>query len=442
MRSEPGSNSTLALDALALWHPYTQMAIAPAPLAIARGEGAWLIAEDGKRYFDAISSWWVTLHGHAEPRIAAAIARQAATLEQVIFAGCTHRPAAELASRLREWLPAGLERIFFSDNGSTAVEVALKLAVQYWRNLGQPQRRRIIALEHAYHGDTFAAMSASAPSYFTAPFEPWLLPFERAHAAYCYRCPLGLRRESCSIECLDRLEALLQQQGDEVAAVIVEPLLQGAGGMIVHPVEFLQGVRRLCTRYGALLIADEVLTGFGRSGVMFACELAGVAPDLMCLSKGLTAGFLPLAATAATAAIYDAFYSEDRRKTFFHGHSFTANPLGCAAALASLDIFDREPVFERVRSIAAVHAGRIAELRGHPRVGDARQLGCVAALELANSGGDYLAAAGQRLQAFYLENGILLRPLGGVIYILPPYCATPDELHRVWDVIAISLNKF
>ncbi len=433
--------ATLTLDARAVWHPYTQMLTAAPPLAIARGSGAWLIAEDGRRYLDAISSWWVTLHGHAEPRIAAAIGRQAAELEQVIFAGCAHRPAALLAERLRSRLPRGLERIFFSDNGSTAVEVAIKLALQYWHNLGQPQRQKIVTLEHAYHGDTFAAMSASAESHFTAPFAAWRLPVERAHAAYCYRCPAGLKREHCALECLSRLETLLAATGEDVAAVLVEPLLQGAGGMIVHPVEFLQGVKRLCDRQGVLLIADEVLTGFGRTGAMFACELAGVAPDLLCLSKGLTGGFLPMAVTAASAKIYDAFLSRDRRKTFFHGHSYTANPLGCAAALASLDIFDSEPVFERIARIAAVHAERLPALAAHPRAGDARQIGTMAALELAEGEGDYLAGIGPRLQAFYLERGILLRPLGGVIYVLPPYCITPEELHRVWDAIAESLER-
>ncbi len=442
MPAQNVADSTLAWDASAVWHPYTQMLTAPPPLAIARGEGAWLVAEDGRRYLDAISSWWVTLHGHAEPRIAAAIARQAAELEQVIFAGCTHRPAAALAERLRRRLPAGLERLFFSDNGSTAVEVAIKLALQYWHNLGYPQRRKIVALEHAYHGDTFAAMAAGAPSPFTAAFAAWSLPVERAPAAYCYRCPLGLRRDACSIDCLSGLEALLAADaGEEIAAVLVEPLLQGAGGMIVHPVEFLQGVRRLCDRYGVPLIADEVLTGFGRPGKMFACELAGVAPDLICLSKGLTGGFLPLAVTAATARIYQAFLSRDRRKTFFHGHSFTANPLGCAAALASLEIFESEPVFERIARIAAVHAERLPALAAHPRVGDARQLGTVAAIELAEGAGDYLAGIGPRLQAFYLERGVLLRPLGGVIYVLPPYCIQPGELHRVWDVVAESLDR-
>ncbi len=432
--------STLAWDQRAVWHPYTQMYSAPPPLAIARGEGAWLIAEDGRRYLDAIASWWVTLHGHAEPAIVDAIARQARELEQVIFAGCTHRPAAELAARLTEILPAGLSRVFYSDNGSTAVEVALKMALQYWRLRREPARTRFLALEHAYHGDTVAAMSVSAPSYFTSDFQPLLFPVLRAPAAWCYRCPMGLSRAACEIDCLQPMETLLAAQAGQIAAVLVEPLLQGAGGMIVHPREFLAGVRRLCNQYGVLLIADEVLTGFGRTGAMFACELAGISPDIICLSKGLTGGFLPLSATVTTEAVYQAFLSPRPEHAFFHGHSFTANPLGCAAALASLQIFAEKPVLRRVGQIEAIHQERLQALRAHPRVGDTRQIGVVAAVELRQDY-DYLAACGPRLRQFYLDHGVLLRPLGNVIYVLPPYRITDAELHQVWDVIALSLDS-
>ncbi len=432
-------DSTLTLDRSTVWHPYTQMKLAPAPVAIARAEGAWLYGEDGKKYLDAISSWWVTLHGHAHPHIAAAIGRQAAQLEQVIFAGFTHRPAAELAAKLVEILPAGLTRVFYSDNGSTAVEVALKMAVQYWRNQGHPERCRFIALEHAYHGDTVGTMSVSEASYFTDPFEKLLFPVHRAHTAWCYRCPVGLTRDRCSIDCLQSLEATLRTNGDEIAAVIVEPLLQGVGGMIVQPVEFLRGVRQLCDRYGVLLIADEVLTGFGRTGTMFACEQAGISPDVICLSKGLTGGFLPMAVTACTEHIYAAFFSDDRRKTLFHGHSYTANPLGCAAGLASLEVFAQEDTMQRIRRIANQHRQRLDHLRRHPRVGEARQAGTVGVIELAEENADYLASIGPKLQQFYLEHGVLLRPLGSVLYVLPPYCIQEDELDQVWDVIEASL---
>lgn len=438
--------STLASDRRHVWHPYTQAAVAPPPIPIVRSEGARLWDEAGRSYIDAISSWWVTLHGHAQPEIAAAIARQAAALEQVIFAGCTHPPAAALAERLTATLPAGLTRVFFSDDGSTAVEVALKMAVQYWRNQGCPQRDRLIALDYAYHGDTAAAMAVSAPSPFTAAFAPWLFPVARAHAAYCFRCPVGRERASCHIECLDRLAQLLRQQGGQTAAVIAEPLLQGAGGMIVHPPEFLQGIRRLCDQYGVLLIADEVLTGFGRTGAMFACALAGVTPDIICLSKGLTGGFLPLAATVCREELYQAFYSQDRTKTLFHGHSFTANPLGCAAALASLDLLARPETWERIRRIADQHARRLRPLAGHPKVADARQIGTVAALELRGTAAGeiaeegYLSALGLQLQQFYRDRGVLLRPLGPIVYVLPPYAISPADLDTVWDVITASLE--
>ena len=425
---------------LRIWHPFTQAALDPPPLRIARGEGAWLIREDGSRILDAISSWWVNLHGHANPRIAAAIAAQARKLEQVIFAGFTHEPADELARRLRPWLPAELAHMFFSDDGSTAVEVALKLALQYWSNLGQSQRNEIAALEHGYHGDTAGAMSVSDDSPFTAPFRGMRFAVHRVHSAYCYRCPLDLKRESCGIACAVGLEKLLAGRGERIAAVIVEPLLQGAGGMVVHPVEFLQKVRELCTRHGVLLIADEVLTGFGRTGTMFACAQAAVVPDLLCLSKGLTAGFLPMALTLTTDRVEAAFRSEDPRRTFFHGHSFTGNPLACAAACASLQIFEDEPVFERIAAIARIHAERLALLQGHPAVGETRQIGTVAAVELRAADAGYLSELRPRLYRFFLERGVLLRPLGNVLYVLPPYVIEPDELHRVHDAIAEAVR--
>ena len=436
----------LPQTASAVWYPYTQMLEAAPPIEIVRGDRAWLEAADGRRYLDAISSWWVTLHGHAHPAIARAIGEQAARLEQVILAGCTHQPAEQLAQRLLARAPQPLRHVFYSDDGSTAVEVALKMAIQCWRQRGYPERSRFISLEHAYHGDTLGAMSVSADSDFTSAFSSLLLPVAHVPTAYCYRCPLGLRRESCHIDCLAGLERALQQEAGQVAAVIVEPLLQGAGGMIVQPVEFLQGVRRLCDRYQTLLIADEVLTGFGRTGTFFACEQAGIAPDLMCLSKGLTAGFLPLAATLCSDDVFAAFLDRDRRKTLFHGHSFTGNPLGCAAALASLDIFDQEPVMERIAAMAAHHGARLQRMRQNPKlrsvIGDVRQAGTVAAIELADGVGDsgYLAGIGPRIRDFCLNEGVLLRPLGHIVYVLPPYCTTKSELDLIWDVIEAALE--
>ncbi|MGH9328446.1 MAG: adenosylmethionine--8-amino-7-oxononanoate transaminase [Terriglobia bacterium] len=429
------------LSTMQIWHPYTHSTLDPAPVSIARAEGAWLYTSDGRRLIDAISSWWVTLHGHAHPRIAAAIAEQAGQLEQVIFAGFTHDKAEELAARLGEVLPPTLTHLFFSDDGSTAVEVALKMAVQFWRNRGQPQKTRLIALEHAYHGDTVGVMSVSAASSFTAPFQEFLFPVLRAHSAYCFRCPVGKTRATCSVDCLQSLEQLLERHRAEVAAVIVEPLLQGVGGMIVHPIEFLTRIRELTRAHGVLLIADEVLTGFGRCGRMFACEIAGIEPDLMCLSKGLTGGFLPLGATVSTDRIYESFCAPDRCHTFFHGHSYTGNPLACAAAIASLQIFRTEPVFERIRAIERVHRERLERFKNHPAVADTRMIGTVAALELRARDAGYLSAIGAQLYSFFLERNVLLRPLGNVVYILPPYAITLEELQYVYDVIEESLER-
>jgi adenosylmethionine---8-amino-7-oxononanoate aminotransferase len=426
---------------LSIWHPFTQEALDPRPVRIERGEGVYLYTHDGRKLLDAISSWWVNLHGHAHPRIAEAIAEQARKLEHVIFAGFTHDAAEELAVRLRRVLPQPLEHIFFSDDGSTAVEVALKMALQFWRNLGKSRKARFVALEHAYHGDTVGAMSVGADSDFVAAFEELRFPVLRVPSAHCFRCPVGKERAACDIDCAGPLARLLEERHDEIAAVIVEPLLQGAGGMIVHPVEFLQRIRRLCTQYDVLLIADEVLTGFGRCGRMFACELAGVVPDMMCLSKGLTGGFLPLAATICTPAVYESFRSTDRSRTFFHGHSYTANPLGCAAAIASLTIFDSEPVFDRIAAIENFHRQKAPGLAKHPAVADVRTIGTVMAVELKAGDPGYFSELRPALYDFYLSKGVLLRPLGNVVYILPPYVITAEQLHYVYDVIAQSLDR-
>jgi adenosylmethionine-8-amino-7-oxononanoate aminotransferase len=424
---------------LHLWHPFTQEGIDPPALSIRGGKGVFIETRDGRQILDAISSWWVNLHGHSHPAIAEAIAAQAARLEHVLFAGFSHEPAEELAARLGKIVPAPLRHVFFSDDGSTAVEVALKLALQYWTNCGRPKKRRIVALENAYHGDTMGAMSVSDDSPFTAAFDSLRIPVLRTHSASCAHCPVGLTRAACHIECLDKLERLLRAQGDEIAVVIVEPLLQGAGGMIVHPEEFLSGVRRLTAAHDVLLIADEVLTGFGRTGRMFACERAAVVPDLMCVAKGLTGGFLPLAATFATDRVHDAFTGGDRARAFFHGHSYTANPIACAAANASLQIFESEPVFERIAAIEKVHAARLPAFAAHPTVADTRHIGTVAAIELKVPDAGYLSSLRPRLYEFFLKRGVLLRPLGNVVYILPPYVITPEQLNFVYDAIQDSL---
>jgi adenosylmethionine-8-amino-7-oxononanoate aminotransferase len=434
--------SLLDRDRAHVWHPYTQMLTQPPLLPIARGEGVYLYTEDGRKILDGISSWWVNIHGHAHPKLNEALAAQAREIEHVIFAGCTHRPAVELAERLTEVIPPGLTRIFYSDNGSTAVEAAIKMAVQYWRNRGEPQRTTLITLHHAYHGDTVGAMSASEDSVFTQAFRPLLFPVVRAHAPYCYRCPLHLQRASCHIDCLGDLEQRLQEHGASAAAVLVEPMLQGAGGMIIWPKEFLAGVRDLCNRYGVLMIADEVLTGFGRTGLMFACEHAGVSPDILCLSKALTAGYLPLGITAATEAIYEAFLSTDRGKTFFHGHSYTANPLACAVAVASLQLFRETDVMARVTRLEQQLRQGLDPLRSLPNVGDVRVIGGVGVVELTGNSG-YLAEIGPRLSAAFLDRGLLLRPLGNVVYFMPPYVISETEtawaLEQIADVVRNNL---
>lgn len=411
-------------DAAHVWHPYTQHHQAPLPVPIVRAKGAWLYDADGRAILDAISSWWVTTHGHCHDDIIDAITDQAKRLDQVIFAGFTHEPAAALAAELVQRLPRGLSKIFFSDDGSTAVEVAIKLSLQSFANRGTP-RRLIAALDNAYHGDTFGAMAASGRGVFTQMYEPLL--FEVA------RLP-----DPSVGDTIAALDALIAARGTELAAVIVEPLVLGASGMRVWDEQVLRDIRDRTTAAGVHLIADEVLTGFGRTGPLFACERAEVRPDLLCMSKGLTGGVLPLGATAATEDIFDAFRSEDRRKTFFHGHSYTANPIACAAALASLQLFDDDCEDDRIR-IEVAHARHLETLRGTPGVRAVRQIGTIAAVELEAPAG-YLSDIGRELAAFSLQEGVLLRPLGNVAYCLPPYCITDIELDRVYDVISRFLG--
>lgn len=411
-----------------IWHPFTQHALFPDSIAIDRAEGATLYTKDGRELIDGISSWWVNTHGHCHPKIVEAVRAQAGKLEQVIFAGFTHDPAENLAAKLlertRRTLGAGLDYIFFSDSGSTAVEVALKMAIGYFTHAGQEQRRTIVALEGGYHGDTFGAMAAGARGVFSKPYDPYLFDAEFL--------PLA--------SAVTAFEALLSARGDTIAALILEPLVQGAAGMVMYSPETLKALADLCKRHGVLLIADEVMTGFGRTGTFFACEQAGVCPDLMCLSKGLTAGFLPMGLTLASAAIYDAFYAPDRARTFYHSTSFTGNPIACAAALASLQIWDDEPVFERIQAIEQSHRKAAESLEKDPYVRDVRVRGSILALDIAAPETGYLSNLAPALQEFYLANGVLLRPIGNCVYSLPPYCVTSEELERIYDVIHRSLD--
>lgn len=412
-----------------LWHPYTQMMTAPEPLPVAGGEGPWLVTPDGRRILDAISSWWVTLHGHSHPHIAGAIARQAARLDQVIFAGFTHEPAARLAAKLAAILPGDIERIFYSDDGSTAVEVALKMCLGYWFNRGE-ERTRFLALEDAYHGDTFGSMAVSERSVFTRQFRSLLFQVDRLPF------PGSPEGENRMLEA-----ARLRMEAGDVAGVIVEPMVLGAGGMRFWGGDALAALARLCAAHGVPLIADEVMTGFGRTGRMFAVEHAGVVPDIICLSKGLSGGTMPFAATACRAPIFDAFLSDDRSKALFHGHSFTANPIGCAAALASLELFELESTFDRIARIESVHRERLADLARRAPVSSPRVLGTIAAFELPSGTAGYLSEVAAGLVRNALQAGYLLRPLGTVLYIMPPYCITPDQLHGLYDFLLRQLAR-
>ena len=413
-----------------LWHPFVQAATADPPLRAVRGEGAELVLEDGRRLIDAISSWWVTLHGHGEPSIAAAIAEQAHRLEQVIFADFRHPPAEQLAERLATH--SGLNRLFFSDNGSTAVEVALKMAWQWWHNRGTP-RSQLIAFEGAYHGDTFGAMAVGARCLFSAPFEPLLFEVARAPWPATWWGDEGVaEREAAALE---RLAQLLDTP---TAAVILEPLVQGAGGMAMVRPSFLRAVEGLVRQAGALLIADEVLMGFGRSGALFASVACGLQPDLMALSKGLTGGFLPMGVTLASETMFQGFHSLDPQHTFFHGHSFTANPLGCAAALASLDLLEAAP--HRHATMAERHRPHLERLAQHPAVRRPRLTGCIAAFDLAGAERGYLSQAGPVLQRQVRERGVFLRPLGDVVYLLPPLCIDDAQLASCWGAIEEALD--
>jgi adenosylmethionine-8-amino-7-oxononanoate aminotransferase len=405
-----------------LWHPFTQHALEPAPTRIARGKGAWLETDDNRRILDAISSWWVVTHGHRHPAIVAAIHDQIDKLDQVIFAGFTHEPAEKLADKLVHFAPRGLDHVFFSDSGSTAVEVALKMALGYWRNIGAP-RTRIAALEHGYHGDTIGTMSAGSRGVFNAAYEPLLFDVVRIPFPHA-----GHEQET-----LDALERACREA--PLAAFVVEPLIVGAGGMLIYGAETLAEMKRICERHGALFIADEVMTGWGRTGTLFACEQAKVAPDILCLAKGLTGGSLPLAATLATSRIFEAHFSADRSRTFFHSSSFTANPVCCAAALANLAIWETEPVLDRVATLAELQEAGLATLADDPRFEKRRRIGTITAVDLKVPDSGYLASVGLTLRAHFLGQGILLRPLGNTVYVMPPYCTTAADLNLVYTAI-------
>ena len=411
-------------DHAVLWHPYTQMQTAPLPIPIVRGEGAWLHAEDGTRYLDGISSWWVNLHGHAHPHIARRVSEQLRTLEHVLFAGFTHPGAVTLAEQLLQILPPNQARVFYSDNGSTAVEVALKMALQYFHNQGQPERRTFLCFRGSYHGDTFGAMSVSGRGAFTAPFAPLLFEVEF----------LDVPVPGREAEVLTQLHAVLNRP--DLAGFIFEPLLLGTAGMVTYESVVLDQLLRRCRAQGLLCIADEVMTGFGRTGRLFASDYLAVPPDIMCLSKGLTGGTMALGLTTCTAAVYEAFLSEDRIKTFFHGHSYTANPVACAAALASLELTQTPACAAQLVRIGAAHARLAQELRGQPGIRAVRHLGTVLAVEFeVEATTSYFSSLRDQLYALALARRVILRPLGNVVYLMPPYCVTDAELALLYDTL-------
>ncbi len=415
-------------DKAVIWHPYTQMKTAPDPIAIVRGEGAFLIDDKHNRYIDAVSSWWVNIHGHSHPYIAQRVFEQLNTLEHAIFAGFTHPTAVELAEGLLKILPAGQEKIFYSDNGSTAVEVALKMCFQYWSNQGT-ERKKVLAFKNSYHGDTFGAMAVSARSAFTAPFESLLFDVEYL--------------ETPNAGNIGQITDYIASRSAEIAAFIYEPLVQGSGGMLMYEARYLDQLLDYCRKERILLIADEVMTGFGRTGKLFASEYMNTQPDLVCLSKGLTGGTMALGVTSCTAEIYNAFLSEDKLKTLFHGHSFTANPVACAAALASLQLTLSAETASNLQRIEDRHRLFASRIKGHPRLKEVRQTGTIIAFEWNTpEDSSYFSALRDKLYNYFLERRIILRPLGNILYILPPYCISDEQLDYVYAEIERALELF
>jgi adenosylmethionine-8-amino-7-oxononanoate aminotransferase len=412
------------------------MQTAPLPLKVVKGQGIYLELEDGRQLIDCISSWWVTLHGHSHPALAAALSQQAQTLEHVIFAGFTHDPAEQLARKLLTHLPAALTRVFFSDNGSTAVEVALKMAYQYWRNQGE-ERSRFIGFAGGYHGDTIGAMSVGQGSSWWQPFRPLLLTTDLVNFPATF--DLDPDVEAKEAAALSQIEQLLKQHSHQYAGIFIEPLVQGAGGMRMCRPQFLQALAALVRRFEILLIYDEVMTGFGRTGELFACLKSATVPDLICLSKGLSGGCLPLAVTVTSEAIYQAFASDDPAQAFYHGHSYTGNPLACATGVASLELLEQHPAYQTLETQHRLCLDKW--LRDHPLLEHVRVCGTIAAMEIkTEAASGYFNAVGSILKAQFLEAGLLLRPLGNTLYLLPPYCITPAELASVYQTIRRVLD--
>ncbi len=433
-----------------VWHPFTQMREweGDDPLVIVRGEGSWLIDSDGNRWLDGVASIWTNVHGHCRLEINEAVKAQVDRLEHSTQLGLANDQAALLAKRLVEIAPPGLAKVFYSDNGSTAMEVGIKMAFQYWQHRDRPAKTRFISFKNAYHGDTIGCMSVGGIDIYHEVYRPLLFPAIHAPSPYCYRCELTTERDCtrCGLLCLAELERLMAAHADELAGLVIEPVVQGAGGMIVQPDGFVRRVRELCDRYDILMIADEVAVGFGRTGRMFACEREGVTPDIMALSKGITAGYLPLAATLTTQKVYDAFLGEySELKTFFHGHTFTGNPIACAAALASLDIFAKERLLDLLPPKIAFMGERLQQMKSMSHVGDVRQAGMIGGIELVRNKetGEpfgWEERIGVRVCLEARKHGLFLRPLGNVIVIFPPLSISLDEMRLLTDGIEASIR--
>lgn len=442
------NESWMQRDLAVLWHPCTQMKDhEQLPLIpIRRGEGVWLEDFDGKRYIDAVSSWWVNVFGHSNPRINQRIKNQLDQLEHVMLAGFSHQPVVELSERLVALTPPGLERVFYTDNGSTGIEVALKMSFHYWRNSGQPTKQRFVTLTNSYHGETVAAMSVGDVALFTDTYKPLLLDTFKVLSPDCYLRPEGMSWEEHSRNMFAHMERTLAEHHREIAAVIVEPLIQGAGGMrMYHPI-YLKLLREACDRHDVHLIHDEIAVGFGRTGTMFACEQAGITPDFLCLSKALTGGYLPMAAVLTTDKLYQAFYDDySTLRAFLHSHTYTGNPLACAAALATLDIFEQDNVIEANKALAARMATATAHLVDHPHVAEVRQTGMALAIEMVADKArktpyPWQERRGLKVYQHALQRGALLRPLGSVVYFLPPYTITEEQIDLLAQIATEGID--
>lgn len=431
-----------------IWHPFTQMKDyeTDEPVIIEKGKGVYLWDIKGNKYLDGISSWWVNTLGHSNPRLNKALSAQAEKIEHVLLAGFSHEPAIELAEKLVNLTPPPLTKVFYSDNGSTAVEVALKMAYQYWFQKGFPKKNKFVALKNSYHGDTLGAVSVGGIDIYHKIYKPLLFEIFQADSPYCYRCPANKEQNNCSIECLNSVEKILENHSEEIAGIIIEPLVQAAAGMIIYPAEYLVKLRKLCDEHNILLIDDEVAMGFGRTGKMFAFEHAEIHPDIICLAKGITAGYLPLAVTMTTDKIYQAFYDDyEKLKTFFHGHSFTGNPLAAAVAVENLKIFEEEKIIESIQPKIQKLKSELEKFRELECVGDIRQIGMIGAVEIVKNRQTkepyaFEERIGAKIYKEALKRGVIIRPLGNVIYFMPPYVITEKEIEFLVNTAIESIK--